>query len=229
MTKNKKQIGITMKKISVFSIVTVLIMGLSLSSCLKSNDDATSIEKEWEEWVKAVQSEILASIGTYGGYMYYRSDEATATQEKMDSVAAEWIVRNDSTMDLLAVPTAVLVKQLPEKMQELKTAIAQKGSTNIRVNMIHNYRYHSPLEILVYPEPVKFDINYENGTHEVEIRFYDSEKSESSRAQYLQYADATLVNISLIRLFVQTVSLDGKVQYEPGSEAYLWWYGNKKY
>ena len=217
-----------MKKISVFSMVMVLMMGLSLSSCLKGSDDADKTEKEWEEWVKAVQAEIQASIGTYSGYMYYRSDEATALQEKMDSVAADWIVRNDSTMDLLAVPTAVLVKQLPERLKDLQTAIAQKGNTNIRVNLVYNYRYRSPLEILVYPEPVKFDVNYENETHEVEIRFYDSEKSATSRAQYLQYADETLVNISLIRLFVQSVYLDGKIQYEPGSEAYFWWYGQKK-
>lgn len=40
-----------MKQMKVFGIVSVLLMTVSLSSCVKTGDD-DDWEKKWEDWVK---------------------------------------------------------------------------------------------------------------------------------------------------------------------------------
>ena len=52
-----------MKSLKVFGILTVLMMTVALSSCVK-NDDSEDLDKKWQEWVKQVDTEIKASVGT---------------------------------------------------------------------------------------------------------------------------------------------------------------------
>ena len=45
-----------MKLFKVFAFMTVLMMTVGLSSCVKSGDSDT-LESKWEEWLKEVQTE----------------------------------------------------------------------------------------------------------------------------------------------------------------------------
>lgn len=215
-----------MKKLKALSIVLVLTSGLTLSSCLKS-DSSDDYNKKWAEWVNTVNTQIKASVGSYHGYLYSRADESTSTVEKLDSIPITWDVINDSTMAMRKVPAALLVKQLPEAMKSLKTAISNADDANIMVSMAYDYTYHSPLMIYVYPDPVKMNVDYEGATHEVEVTFRYTETYTSTYAQYMQQDNGVPVNKSFVKLYPESVYLDGKHQYSLPAEAYLIWYGNK--
>jgi len=55
-----------MKLLKVFGIFAVLMMTVALSSCVK-NDDSEDLDKKWQDWVKQVDTEIKASVGSYEG------------------------------------------------------------------------------------------------------------------------------------------------------------------
>ncbi len=212
-----------MKKITTFSIVMVLMMGLCMTSCLKGNNNDEQ-EKQWQEWVNEVNAEIRASIGSYGGKMYL----CAANKEREDSVVANWGIASDSTMVLSAVPLSWLVKKMPENQKALQTAIAERGTSDILVKTAYNYRFHSPLDIYIYPQPIKLNVSYEGKAHQVEIHFYNTESNTNSRAQYLQYSDKELVNLCLLSLSPESIYLDGQRQHVFQMEYYIWWYGSKK-
>ena len=97
-----------MKLLKVFGIFAVLMMTVALSSCVK-NDDSEDLDKKWQDWVKQVDTEIKASVGTYEGKLYTKSNESTEAENKLDSIPATWRINNDSTLDLLNVPVELLV------------------------------------------------------------------------------------------------------------------------
>ena len=219
-----------MKTMKVFGIVLALVMAVSLSSCVK-NGDGDDLDKKWEEWVQEVRTEIKASYGSYEGKLYTMSNDQSTTEgeeAKKDEIDATWTLNNDSTIDLHNVPTALLVKQLPESQKGLKEAVSNAGNVNIHVQMLYNYYYHSPLHMLVYPQALKFPITYDGGTHQVEVTFYNSEEASGTYAQYMMKDEATYVHNNIIYLFPKRLYMDNKLQAEFTSTAFLVWLGAKK-
>ena len=186
-----------MKLFKVFGILAVLMMTVSLTSCLKS-DDSDDLEKKWEDWLKQVDTEIKASAGSYEGKLYSLSNESTDTETKLDSIAAVWKFNNDSTIDLLNVPAELLVKKIPESQKTLQEAVANAGNVNIHVKLAYNYYYCSPLVMYVYPEYVTFPVNYENATHQIKITFWNSDRATGTFAKYMTRAISTGVSWNYI-------------------------------
>ncbi len=135
-----------MKLMKVFGIVSILVMIVSLSSCVK-NGEGDDWDKKWEEWMQDVRTEIKASYGSYEGKLYTMSNEPVKDDEevKKDEMDATWMLNNDSTIDLYDVPAALLVKQLPESQKALKEAVSNAGNVKIHVQLRYDYYYHSPL------------------------------------------------------------------------------------
>ena len=218
-----------MKLMKVFGIVSILVMAVSLSSCVKNSDD--DLDKKWEEWVKEVQTQIKASYGSYEGKLYTMSNDQSTTEDgevKKDEIDATWMLNNDSTIDLHNVPAALLVKKLPESQNALKEAISNVGNVKIHVQMLYNYYYHSPLHMLVYPQALKFPITYDGGTHQVEVTFYNSEEASGTYAEYMMKDGATYVHKNIIYLFPKELWMDNKLQADFTSAAFLVWLGAKK-
>ena len=71
-----------MKLMKVFGIVSILVMTVSLSSCVKNGDD-DDLETKWEKWMQDVKTEIKASYGSYEGKLYTMSSESTADDEEI--------------------------------------------------------------------------------------------------------------------------------------------------
>ena len=218
-----------MKLMKVFGIVSILVMTVSLSSCVKNGDD-DDLETKWEKWMQDVKTEIKASYGSYEGKLYTMSSESTADDEeiKKDEIDATWMLNNDSTVDLQNVPAALLVNQLPESKKELKEAISNVGNINIHVQMVYNYYYHSPLLMYVYPQHVTFPISYDGGTHQVEVTFYTTEEASGTYAEYMMKDGETYVHKNIIYLFPKNLWVDNKLQAEFTSAAFLVWLGAKR-
>ena len=196
-----------MKLFKVFAFMTVLVMTVGLSSCVKSGDSDT-LESKWEEWLKEVQTEINASAGSYSGYLYYQSDQS---ENKLDSVDAVWNLNNDSTLDFQNVPIEVLVKHMPE----------------IHVKLVYDYYYCSPLVMYVYPQYITFPVDYDGATRQVKISFRTSETTSDSYAKYMMKDDDGYVHKCLVGLYPESLYLDGKLQTQFTADSYLIWLGAK--
>ena len=216
-----------MKLFKVFGILTVLMMTVSLSSCMK-NDDSDDLETKWEKWVEQVNTEIKASVGSYEGKLYTLSNASTETETKLDTIAAAWRINNDSTLDLLDVPTELLVKKMPESQKTLQEAVSSAANVNIHVQMLYNYYYCSPLVMYVYPQYVTFPIEYEGATHQVKIYFRSTETASASLAQYMMKDDTGYVHKCMVELFPESLYMDDKCQALFSEDAYLVWLGEKK-
>ena len=216
-----------MKLFKVFGILAVLMMTVSLTSCLKS-DDSDDLEKKWEDWLKQVDTEIKASAGSYEGKLYSLSNESTDTETKLDSIAAVWKFNNDSTIDLLNVPAELLVKKIPESQKTLQEAVANAGNVNIHVKLAYNSYYCSPLVMYVYPEYVTFPVNYENETHQIKITFWNSDRATGTFAKYMMKDDTGYIHRSIVELYPESLYLDDKLQAQFTANAYLIWLGAKK-
>ena len=212
-----------MKLFKVFAFMTVLMMTVGLSSCVKS-DDSDTLESKWEEWLKEVQTEINASAGSYSGYLYYQSDQS---ENKLDSVDAVWNLNNDSTLDFQNVPIEVLVKHMPESQKDLQAAVSNAGRINIHVKLVYDYYYCSPLVMYVYPQYITFPVDYDGATRQVKISFRTSETTSDSYAKYMMKDDYGYVHKCLVGLYPESLYLDGKLQTQFTADSYLIWLGAK--
>ena len=194
------------------------------------NDDNNKddIDKDWEDWLKDVQTEIKASYGSYEGYLYTMSNESTKEVIKKDSIFATWTLNNDSTIDLHDVPAALIVKHLPDSQKELKEAVSNAGNVKIHVQLVYDYYYHSPLMMYAYPQTLTFPIIYQGETHKVEVQFYNYEEAAGTYAQYMMKDGDTYVHKNIIYLFPKTLYMDNKLQAQFTSASFLIWKGCKK-
>lgn len=211
------------KNIKLFSMMLGCLAVMALSSCLSSNDDDNkNQEKEWQEWVKAFQAEVLAAQGSYAGYMYFQPDEKVSA---LDSIAAEWDIVSDSVLELRGVPTSLLVDRLSEKHQALKDAIIALGTVNMQVKIGFNVYYKSPLLFYVYPEPVTMNVNVDGENKTVVVNFYNTETNTQSFGQCL-VSDGSC----LLRLYPKDITEDGKgvKSFTTIDYAFIYWLGKKR-
>ena len=211
------------KNIKLFSMTLCCLAVMALSSCLSSNDDDNkNQEKEWQEWVKAFQAEVLAAQGSYAGYMYFQPDEKVSA---LDSIAAEWDIVSDSVLELRGVPTSLLVDRLSEKHQALKDAIIALGTVNMQVKIGFNVYYKSPLLFYVYPEPVTMNVNVDGENKTVVVNFYNTETNTQSFGQCL-VSDGSC----LLRLYPKDITEDGKgvKSFTTIDYAFIYWLGKKR-
>ena len=211
------------KNIKLFSMTLCCLAVMALSSCLSSNDDDNkNQEKEWQDWVKAFQAEVLAAHGSYAGYMYFQPDEKVSA---LDSIAAEWDIVSDSVLELRGVPTSLLVDRLSEKHQALKDAIIALGTVNMQVKIGFNVYYKSPLLFYVYPEPVTMNVNVDGENKTVVVNFYNTETNTQSFGQCL-VSDGSC----LLRLYPKDITEDGKgvKSFTTIDYAFIYWLGKKR-
>ena len=210
------------KNIKLFSMLLGCLAVMALSSCLSESNDNSDQEKEWKEWMEAFKAEVLASHGSYGGFVYYQPD---VKSEEQDSVAVEWEIVNDSMMVLQRVPTRLFVEKLSEKHASLKEAVSAVGTVNVPVKIAFNAYYKSPLVFYIYPEPVKLNVNVDGETKAVVISFYDTETYTQSFGQCM-----VSTSQSLVRVYPKGITQDGVgvKSFDPIDYAYLYWLGKKR-
>lgn len=200
----------------------LLLAVVSLSSCLSDNDDNSEAEKEWQEWYKGFQAEVAASHGPYAGYVYYQPD---AKSEEVDSIAAEWDIANDSLMVLRNVPTRLFVQKLPENQSSLKEAILALNTVDVRVKIIFNVYYKSPLLFYVYPEPVTLNINVDGQPKTAVVNFMNFETANQSYGQVMVSDGRCAVNVFLENIVVDKSIVKTFSSYD---YVYLNWFGRRR-
>ena len=213
-----------MKKIyKLLAAGCLLLAVVSLSSCLSDNDNNISDpEKEWKEWMEALNAEIAAAPGSYAGYMYY---QAETTSAETDSIAAVWDIVNDSLMVLRNVPTRLFVQKLPESQSTLKEAISAVNTVDVRVKIIYNVYYRSPLLFYVYPEPVTLNITVDGQPKTAVVNFMNFETANQSYGQVMVSDGRCAVNMFLENIVVDKSIVKTFSNYD---YVYLNWFGKKR-
>ena len=212
-----------MKKIyKLLAAGCLLLAVVSLSSCLSDNDDNSDTEKKWKEWMEAFKAEVAASPGSYVGYMYYQAD---ATSEKADSIEAVWDIVNDSLMVLRNVPTRLFVQKLPESQSSLKEAISALNTVDVRVKIVYNVYYKSPLLFYVYPEPVTMNITVDGQPKTAVVNFMNFETANQSYGQVMVSDGRCAVNV-----FLENIVVDKSIikTYSNYDYVYLNWFGRRR-
>ena len=160
-----------MKKITLLSLVAVLLTALTFTSCNTGDDNGyTPLTPESQ---RTFQS--LMSIGSYNDMviLYTKKNDANVNNQ-IDSVSSSVHVSmyNDSTMRITNFPVAALAEHISNK--ELSEAIAKEAPRTITCK--YNVMPNSTSEVAYYiacPNVIELNLAYgaDNKSHKVQLAF----------------------------------------------------------
>ena len=160
-----------MKKITLLSLVAVLLTALTFTSCNTGDDNGyTPLTPESQ---RTFQS--LMSIGSYNDMviLYTKKNDANVNNQ-IDSVSSSVHVSmyNDSTMSIANFPIAAIAEHISNK--ELSEAIAKEAPRTITCK--YNVMPNSTSEVAYYiacPNVIELNLAYgaNNKSHKVQLVF----------------------------------------------------------
>ena len=105
-----------MKTIRIFTIASMLA-AVSLTSCLKDNDDSnTGLSKAEKEYCANIVK------GSYTGNLIYAAKNIQNVNDVTDTLSVSWSITSDSTLTIHNFPSHLLAENISDKT--LKEAIA---------------------------------------------------------------------------------------------------------
>ncbi|MGM9703645.1 MAG: DUF4840 domain-containing protein [Prevotella sp.] len=153
-----------MKKFTFIAIVGCIMAAMSFTSCNSDTDNSYQGLTEAE-----VQQCFLATRGLYNGKVVYLAENKANVNDKTDTLSVNWEISTDSTMTIYNFP----VKALAEKItynDELKAAIAELNPRTLKCAI--QYVYATPIQFLIGPENLDYELKYGGSTHKVQFRFF---------------------------------------------------------
>ena len=159
-----------MKKITLLSLVAVLLTALTFTSCNTDDNGYTPLTPESQ---RTFQS--LMSIGSYNDMviLYKKKNDANVNNQ-IDSVSSSVHVSmyNDSTMSIANFPIAAIAEHISN--QELSQAIAKEAPRTITCK--YNVMPNSTSEVAYYiacPNVIELNLAYgaDNKSHKVQLVF----------------------------------------------------------
>lgn len=190
--------------------LTAMLMVFSMSSCLNSADDNSS--KITPEQKKQCY---LTVAGPHSGKLIYITLKNSNGNTITDSIPASWNVTSDSTMVLNNISSkavASMIDSTTTEHKEIRQAIAAQSpkSMNCYIGFVNT----NPIQWLVNPVGLTYNVTYGGKAHEIKIVFYTNntysfgQYSSTTKLQNLQllaygaYIDGTL-DSDATRLVVQ--------------------------
>ena len=174
-----------MKTTKLFTIIAVLAMALTVSSCLKNDndDDNQGMSKEKKHAC------FLQMQGTHSGKMYFQYREDGGTEIKTDSINATWTVVNDSIITIHDIPTRALSTFVQNAA--LKEALA--AANNVEIKVYYECYNESPITFVNYPVAINSNVFFEESTHKATYAFtvnnysWGALENGKMRLQLIQY------------------------------------------
>ena len=148
-----------MKKITFIAIVGCIMSAISLTSC---NSDSESSYKDLT--AAEIQQCFNATRGNHNGKMIYAALNKANVADKFDTISI-----NDSTMTIYDFPAKALAEKITGK-DELKEALASQPDRTLKCAI--SYVNANPIQFLVGPSNLTYELNYGGQKHKAEIRFY---------------------------------------------------------
>ena len=154
-----------MKTKQLVSIMFGCLTALCVSSCL--GDDTS--ESDSQTLTKAQIAQCFQTVaGNYTGKLYYEAASSDGYTTIVDSLDASWYIPTDSTLIITDLPAKALAEYVSYK--PLKTALAE--APNKMVNCKTWYLETSPIEFLVNPYTIEYDLEFDGKQHKVNVVFY---------------------------------------------------------
>ena len=153
-----------MKKLTFIAFIGCIMAALSFTSCNSDSDNSYQGLTEAE-----IQQCFLATRGLYNGKVVFLAENKANVNDKKDTLNVNWEITTDSTMTISNFP----VKALAEKItynNELKEAVSKLSPRTL--NCVIQYVYVTPLQFLIGPANLDYELEYGGTTHKVQFRFF---------------------------------------------------------
>ena len=154
-----------MKTKQLVSIMIGCLTALCVTSCL--GDDTS--ESDSQTLTKAQIAQCFMTVaGNYTGKLYYEAKSSDGYATIVDSLDTSWYIPTDSTLIITDFPAKVVAEFV--SYQPLKAALAE--APNKMVNCKTWYLKTSPIELLVNPYTIEYDLEFDGKQHKVHVVFY---------------------------------------------------------
>ena len=154
-----------MKTKQLVSIMIGCLTVLCVTSCL--GDDTS--ESDSQTLTKAQIAQCFMTVaGNYTGKLYYEAKSSDGYATIVDSLDTSWYIPTDSTLIITDFPAKVVAELV--SYQPLKAALAE--APNKMVNCKTWYLKTSPIELLVNPYTIEYDLEFDGKQHKVHVVFY---------------------------------------------------------
>jgi hypothetical protein len=154
-----------MKRVNYLFAVCCLMAASVFSSCLSSDDDNNT-----GNGLTKSQIDLCAATvrGDYQGQLIYYSPDTNNPEDITDTLNIVWRIPNDSTLYVPNFPTRLLANQIT--YEPLKLALMEQP--DVPLNCYIGFIYADPIEFLINPIVLDYDLHYANADHKVQVLFY---------------------------------------------------------
>ena len=154
-----------MKTKQLVSIMLGCLTALCVTSCL--GDDTS--DNNSQTLTKAQIAQCFNTVvGNYTGKLLYEAKSSDGYTKKVDTLNVSWYIPTDSTLMIVDFPAKAVAEYV--SYQSLKTALAE--APNKMVNCMTWYLETSPVEFLVNPYTIEYDLEFDGKQHKVHVVFY---------------------------------------------------------
>ena len=153
-----------MKKLTFIAFIGCIMAALSFTSCNSDSDNSYQGLTEAE-----IQQCFLATRGLYNGKVVFLAENKANVNDKMDTLNVNWEITTDSTMTISNFPVKALAEKITHN-NELKEAVSKLSPRTL--NCVIQYVYVTPLQFLIGPANLDYELEYGGTTHKVQFRFF---------------------------------------------------------
>lgn len=153
-----------MKKLTFIAFIGCIMAALSFTSCNSDSDNSYQGLTEAE-----VQQCFLATRGLYNGKVVFLAENKANVNDKKDTLNVNWEITTDSTMTISNFPVKALAEKITHN-NELKEAVSKLSPRTL--NCVIQYVYVTPLQFLIGPANLDYELEYGGKTHKVQFRFF---------------------------------------------------------
>ena len=116
-----------------------------------------------------IQQCFLATRGLYNGKVVFLAENKANVNDKKDTLNVNWEITTDSTMTIYNFPVKALAEKITHN-NELKEAVSKLSPRTL--NCVIQYVYVTPLQFLIGPANLDYELEYGGTTHKVQFRFF---------------------------------------------------------
>lgn len=154
-----------MKTKHLISIMSCCLTALCITSCLNSDDNNKS---SWALSKAEIAQCFQTVAGNYTGDLLYRAKSDDGRSEQIDTLDASWYIPTDSTLFITNFPGKVLAEYVSN--QALKEALASAPDQVVKCQI--GFLQTSPVEFLINPYTIEYNLQYSGSQHKVHVVFY---------------------------------------------------------
>ena len=155
-----------MKTKYLISLLLGCMSVLCVTSCLSDDDNKNNSSNGLSK--DQIAQCFLTVSGDYTGNLLYLAMAEDGLTEEVDTLVGKWSIPTDSTLIISDFPAKTLAELVSHV--ELKKALAEAPNQNLKCQI--RFVNLSPVQYLVNPYTLEYNLFYGGSTHKVHVVFY---------------------------------------------------------